>query len=175
MNGQLIKPMDRVFYRELYDRYASIVYNTIYRMVQHSAEAEDLMQETFVTAFQKIHLLKNQDGFEPWVKRIAINKALESLRKRKINFSEYQEELIEDRADTSLIDEAAFEFKVEEVKRAIASLPAGYRTIVQLYLFEDLSQEEIAVLLGISHVTVRTQYHRAKNRILKDIKKGGEK
>lgn len=63
-----------------------------------------------------------------------------------------------------------FECKVEDVKRSIEGLPDGYRTILNLYLFEKMNQEEIAIMLGISHATVRTQYHRAKKKILLSLK-----
>ncbi|MFX5207089.1 sigma-70 family RNA polymerase sigma factor, partial [Acinetobacter baumannii] len=75
--------------------------------------------------------------------------------------------------DDEAIDEAGFELKVEAVKKAINALPEGYRTVVNLYLFEQLPQEEIGVLLGISHNTVRTQYHRAKAKIWKTLKEEG--
>jgi len=167
--------MNSVKYRELYDQHAKAVYSTIYRMVQHAAEAEDLMQETFLIAFQKLPVLKEEASFRPWIKRIAINKTLESLRKNKIRFCDFPDDQMEAPDDSDTIDENLFEFQVEEIKGAIAALPIGYRTIVQLYLFEELSQQEIAVLLGLAPVTVRTQYHRARTRILKTIQKGGKK
>ena len=157
----------------VYKKYAKTVYSSIFRIIQHSAEAEDLVQETFITAFQGLDKLKEYNGFGAWLKKIAINKALDSLRKRKILTTSWEDEKIMELQDETSLDEEAFEFKVSEIKQAIASLPAGYRTIVQLYLFEELSQEEIGNLLGISHVTVRTQYHRARQRILQTIKNGG--
>lgn len=71
------------------------------------------------------------------------------------------------------IDEKAFVMRVEEVRKAIDALPEGYRTVVQLYLFENIPQEEIGQLLGLAHNTVRIQYHRAKQKILQNLKQGG--
>lgn len=172
---ELCKAGNPTAYKVLYDKYAKSIYNTLFRIVQHSAEAEDLLQETFISAFQGLDRLQDVKGFGPWIKRIAINKALDGLRKRRILVMKWDEDTMQDLEEDSIDDEDTFEFKVAEVKDAIAALPDGYRTIVQLYLFDELAQEEIAELLGISHVTVRTQYHRARNRILKTIKNRGNK
>jgi RNA polymerase sigma factor (sigma-70 family) len=75
--------------------------------------------------------------------------------------------------DDEPVDEKAFVFKVEEVKKAIAALPEGYRTIVQLYLVENIPQAEIGNMLGLTHNTVRIQYHRAKQKIMRTLKEGG--
>ena len=73
-------------------------------------------------------------------------------------------------AEYDVDENEIFECRVEDVKRSIEALPDGYRTILNLYLFEKMNQEEIAALLGISHATVRTQYHRAKKKILSQLK-----
>ena len=71
------------------------------------------------------------------------------------------------------IDEEGMKFKVEEIKKAVKELPNGYRTVLSLHLFEGYDQEEIAEILQISHATVRTQYMRAKQKLLLLIKQGG--
>lgn len=70
-------------------------------------------------------------------------------------------------------DENAQQLRVEEVKKAVKNLPNGYRTVLSLHLFEGYDQEEIAEILQISHATVRTQYMRAKQKLLSLIKQGG--
>ena len=70
-------------------------------------------------------------------------------------------------------DEEELKFKVEEIKKAVKELPNGYRTVLTLHLFEGYDQEEIADILQISHATVRTQYMRAKQKLLFIIKQGG--
>jgi RNA polymerase sigma factor (sigma-70 family) len=163
---------DSSAYTELYNRYAKEVYNTIYRLVNHTGEAEDLLQETFVSAFQAIQRFEHTGGFRAWIKRIAINKSISWLRKKKIRFVEL--ETSGARApDEDGIDENAFAFRVEEVKKAIEELPEGYRTIVQLHVFENITHTEIAGMLGLENNNVRIQYHRAKQRILKTLSKGG--
>jgi RNA polymerase sigma-70 factor (ECF subfamily) len=63
--------------------------------------------------------------------------------------------------------------KVEEIKKAVRLLPNGYRTVLSLYLFEGYDQEEIAEILKVTHATVRTQYMRAKQKLLGILKEGG--
>lgn len=162
---------DSSAFTALYHRHAKELYNSIYRIVGHTAEAEDLLQDSFVVAFQQIQQFEYRSHFGAWIKRIAINKAISVLRKKKVRFTETT--LSHDPAAEEPIDEADFALKVADVQKAIAQLPEGYRTIVQLYLIEGIPQEEISTLLGISYSTVRTQYHRAKASIWKTLKQGG--
>ncbi|WP_199119323.1 RNA polymerase sigma factor [Pedobacter sp. ASV28] len=157
-------------YTGLYQKYAKRIYNSICRIVSHTAEAEDILQETFLTVFKEIERLSNVINFEAWVKRIAINRSISHLRKKKILFSDLDSSTIEAEEEYDLQENEIFENKVEDVRRCIEHLPHGYKTIVSLYLFEHIPQEEIATMLGISHNTVRTQYHRAKKKILLSLK-----
>jgi len=157
-------------YTGLYNRYARGAYNSISRIVSHTAEAEDILQDTFCLIFGDLKKLQEVVSFEAWVKRIAINRSISHLRKKKITFTDLGSTEIADEAPLSAGENEIFDCKVEDVRKSIEELPPGYRTIVNLYLFEKMSQEEIAGVLGISHSTVRTQYHRAKNKILLALK-----
>lgn len=157
-------------FSRLYQKYAKRIYNSIHRIVSHTAEAEDILQETFVTVFNEVGRLSNVINFEAWVKRIAINRSISHLRKKKIQFSDSDFTEIEAEKEYDIQENEIFESKVEDVRKSIEHLPPGYKTIVCLYLFEHIPQEEIASMLGISHNTVRTQYHRAKKKILLSLK-----
>ncbi len=157
-------------FTELYNKYARPVYNSICRIISHTAEAEDILQESFYHAFADIHRLQNATSFGAWVNRIALNRSITHLRKRKIVFFNTAEFDVADEAGYDEDDDLLFDCKVEDVKNAIEQLPPGYKTIMSLYLFEDISQEEIGKMLGISHSTVRTQYHRAKKKVIQSVK-----
>lgn len=159
-------------YTALYNQHAGPVYNTILRLVAHTGEAEDLLQETFVAAFRSIAELKNAAGFAGWVKRIAINKSIDTIRKRKMRFVEFEPGLISEEED-DITDELEFEYTIDAINEAIASLPEIYRTVFTLYAMENIPQAEIARMLGVEHTTVRTQYHRARWKILNKLKVGG--
>ena len=168
---ELCKRGDPVAYTFLYNQYSKEVYNTILRVVDHTAEAEDILQESFIAAFERIDKLQNEGGFKAWVKRIAINKSIDRLRKRKIRFVELEPEWISKEDDK--IDEKAFEFTLEAVTGAIQTLTQGARTIFCLFVIENIPHAEIAHMLGMEHAAVRTQYHRAKNKILSVLTEGG--
>jgi len=159
-------------YTGLYNEHAAAVYSTILRIIAHTGEAEDILQESFVAAFQGIAGFKETSGFRAWVKRIAINKSIDQVRKRKIRFVELEPEwAIGEEEDR--VDDAGFELTMEAVTNAIDGLPEGYRTIFSLYAIENIPQAEIAKMLGLENTTVRTQYHRAKHKILNVLKEGG--
>jgi RNA polymerase sigma factor (sigma-70 family) len=157
-------------YAVLYNKYAKRIYNAVFRVIGNSAESEDIVQEAFCTAFEQLGKLKNQNNFEGWVKRIAINQAITTIRKRKMIFAD--DNLLENIAepDVDLDEEFLFQCQVDDVKSAIQALPDGYRTIVSLHLFENIGQEEIGNMLGINHATVRSQYHRARKKIFTALK-----
>lgn len=157
-------------YTGLYNQYAKYVYNAICRYVEHTAEAEDILQETFVDAYRNINSLNNPDHFGGWVKRIAINKAINWLQRRRLILIEFEPEkaTIAD----EFVDEDDFEYTMSKVSEAIEALPLTYKTVFQLYAIENIPQQEIAQLLGMTHTGVRTQYFRAKNRLLETLKEG---
>ncbi|WP_293312473.1 RNA polymerase sigma factor [Pedobacter sp. UBA5917] len=157
-------------YTGLYNRYARKVYNSISRMISHTGEAEDILQDTFCTVFSDVSKLKGVLSIEAWVRRMAINRSISHLRKRKIVFSDLGEMDVEDEVGSNGDDMDIFDCRVEDVKKSIEELSSGYKTILNLYVFEKMTHEEIAVMLGVSASTVRTQYHRAKKRVLLSLK-----
>ncbi len=167
----MCKRGDTTAYTELYNQHAKTVYNSILRLIEHTGEAEDILQESFVAAFHGIDNYKDSGGFGAWVRRIAINKSIDLIRKRKLRFVELEPGMIS--KEEEKIDEAAFEFTMEAVNEAIAALPKGYRTIFHLFALENIPHAEIAQMLGLENTTVRTRYHRAKDKILNTLKVGG--
>jgi RNA polymerase sigma factor (sigma-70 family) len=155
---------DPTAYTDLYREHAGAIYNTIVRLVKHTAEAEDILQESFVAAFQQIARVKAASGFRAWVKRIAINKSIDCIRKRKINFVELEPEMLPTAEEIK--DEEAFDYTMEAIASAIELLPDHYRAVFTLYVVEDMLQADIAQLLGLEHATVRIQYFRAKQKLL---------
>lgn len=154
----------------LYTKYAQTVYNSVCRLTNDSTIAEDIVQDAFCTAFEQLDKLRDRENFEGWVKRIALNKAVSFLRKNRLIFLE---DMMTERAandEHGSDDEMVFQCRVEDVKEAISRLPDGYRTIISLHLIEDIPQDEIAKMLGLSHSTVRSQYHRAKKKIFMALK-----
>lgn len=161
------KQGDRQSQFKLYNLYAKAMYNTALRIVQDEAEAADVLQEAFVDAFTRLDSFRQESTFGLWMKQIVVNKSISALRKRKLAFLALEEgEQIADVPD----DEDSYEWKVESIKAAIAQLPEGYRLVLTLYLLEGYDHEEIAHILRISEATSRSQFLRAKRKLLATLK-----
>ena len=149
------------------------MYNTSLRIVNNSGDAEDVLQESFTDAFGSINSFQYKSTFGAWLKKIVINKSINQLRKRKMDLIDIDKTSVSNAPDEEGPDEKEIQFKVDEIKKAVKLLPNGYRTVLSLYLFEGYDQEEIAEILRVSHATVRTQYMRAKQKLLGLLKQGG--
>jgi RNA polymerase sigma-70 factor (ECF subfamily) len=157
----------------LYRQYAKPMFNTSLRIVNNASDAEDVLQESFVSAFHYLDKFDYSSTFGAWLKRIVINKSINVLRQRRLTLVDIDETSVHEIQDTEILDEDNIRLKIEEIKKAMASLPNGYRTVMSLFLFEGYDYEEIGDILQISGSTVRTQYHRAKQKLLHLLKQGG--
>ncbi|MEI9956886.1 MAG: RNA polymerase sigma factor [Ferruginibacter sp.] len=157
-------------YKELYQRYAKAMFNTCLRIVNNIAEAEDVLQESFTEAFKNLHGFEYRTSFGGWLKQICINRSINQLKKRKVNWVDIDETDYHDRAEETIVDENDIRLKVESIKKSIMQLPDGYRTILTLYLLEGYDHEEIAEILNVAKSTTRTQYMRAKQKLLQLLK-----
>jgi RNA polymerase sigma-70 factor (ECF subfamily) len=161
---------DRAGYAALYARYAQPMFNTSLRIVNNRSDAEDVLQEAFSSAFQHLEDFDYSSTFGAWLKRIVVNRSIDLLRRRKALVVDI--DTLEKYAEPAQeMDEDTSRWQVHQVKRSVASLPTGYRTVITLHLFEGYDYEEIAVMMGISAVTVRTQYHRARKKLVEMIRK----
>ena len=95
------------------------------------------------------------------------------MRKKKIDLIDIEKANTVELPQEEMLDENELSLKVETIKKAMMLLPNGYRTVLSLYLFEGYDHEEIAEILNVAHTTVRTQYMRAKQKLLMLIKNGG--
>ena len=166
------KQGDPVSYEALYRQYAKAMYNTSLRIVNNTADAEDVLQEAFLDAFRSLHDFHYRSTFGAWLKKIVINKSINVLRTRKVNLVDMETTDVHAVAEEETINEDEIQYRVEEVKKMIRKLPDGYRTVLSLYVLEGYDHEEISQILNISHNTVRTQYVRAKQKLLSIIKQG---
>lgn len=161
---------DEPGYELLYQRYSRAMFNTSLRIVNNTADAEDVLQDAFLDAFRSLDHFNYRSTFGAWLKKIVVNKSINLLRKRKAILIDIDTTEVQDETDQETMDEEAIQYQVETVRQAIKKLPDGYRAVLSLYLLEGYDHEEIAQVLGISHNTVRTQYIRAKQKLLHLIK-----
>ncbi len=156
---------------ELYRLYSKAMYNVCVRILNHPAEAEDVLQEAFLDAFQKIGDFRQTSTFGAWLKQIVVNRAINQLRQRRVQWVGVEEAENVGELDTSGLNDADITLEVTQVRRAIETLPDGFRTVLSLYLLEGYDHEEIAGILGISESTSRSQYLRAKKRLAESLKR----
>ncbi|MBO9593238.1 MAG: sigma-70 family RNA polymerase sigma factor [Niabella sp.] len=163
---ELCKKGDNSAYFSIYERYAKPMLNSSMRILNNIADAEDMVQEAFIDAFNNLESFTYKSSFEAWLRRIVINKSISLLRKRKISWTDIDVSGAATPDEPDDINEAQFEFDIQRVKAAIRALPENYRVIFNLFVIDELKQDEIASLLNISHNNVRTIYHRAKKKVL---------
>ena len=157
---------------QVYKLYYKAMYNTSLRIVGETMEAEDVMQESFLSAFEKIDSYSGTVSFGAWLKKIVINRSLDTLSRKKAIFEDIDFHIgIRDDSQEDLIRKEEVDIMVEEVKEAINRLPDGYRIILSLYLLEGYDHDEIAEILKISSSTSRSQLSRAKQKLIAELRK----
>lgn len=157
---------------ELYRLYSKSMFNTAVRIVNHADEAADILQEAFLDAFLRIADFRQETTFGLWIKRIVINKAISHLRKKKIEWISLEDEQLNNvAAEEDEDQDEELQLQAEQIKKAMQLLPDGYRIVLSLYLLEGYDHEEISHILHISENTSRTQFLRAKRKLIDILKK----
>ncbi len=145
------------------------MYNTALRIVNKTADAEDVLQEAFTDAFMQLQSFQQKSTFGAWLKQIVVYKSIYKVKRDRLFIDDIS--TLEDKSDEPANGNTPDpELTVEKIKHAIKQLPDGYRTVLSLYLLEGYDHEEIAEILQVAHVTVRTQYIRAKNKLIEILK-----
>ena len=150
---------------ELYRLYSKAMLNVAFRIVGSVDEAEDVLQDAFVDAFNRIRDFRQETTFGLWLKQIVVHRAINMLRKRKLEMVELGEDQLDNIPDEEEEDDEEIQYKVVQVKEAMKELPEGYRLVLSLYLLEGYDHEEIGQILNISENTSRTQFLRAKRKL----------
>ena len=156
---------------QIYKLYYKAMYNTSLRIVNDTMEAEDIMQEAFLTAFEKIGTYSGTVSFGSWLKKIVQNRSLDYLSKnRKIIYGDIESfHEIEDTSVEELLLAEEPDTRLNKVMEAIKRLPEVYRNIVSLYLLEGYDHEEISEILSIPSSTSRSQFSRARQKLISEI------
>jgi RNA polymerase sigma-70 factor (ECF subfamily) len=152
---------------ELVTRYQTGVFNVCYRMLHERGEAEDMAQETFMRAYDRLNTFDLEREFGPWIRRIAANLCLNFLESRKAVLPLDEER---DRDQTQRPEkQVEVKERSEQVRSALASLPANYRVVVELRHYQELSYEEIANELNIPLSDVKSHLFRARKLLAEQL------
>lgn len=168
-------------FREIVEKYESLVYNACYNVLQNSMDAEDVAQEVFIEVYESINKFRNESKLSTWLYRISINKSLNYYRKHKwksvtgsidnyagSNSKEKGIEIEDRNADNSPF---SIEYKERSLilQKALDSLPENQRIAFTLSKFEDLSYQQIAEIMNLSLSSVESLIHRAKLSLQKKL------
>lgn len=143
---------------ELYKRYSGVLFSICLRYSPSQVEAEDNLQDAFITIFNKAEQFKNKGSFEGWIKRITVNTVLQKYRKQKV-FAIKDETQIEDTANEEVIDAG---LPLDYLLSIIQELPERYRLVFTMYVMDGYSHKEIGKLIGISDGTSKSNLARAR-------------
>lgn len=153
---RLCKKNDAKAQYKLYKLYSKGMYNLALRMTGDQGDAEDVLQDAFITAFREIHKLKNEKAFGGWLRRIVTNQCIDLSRRKKTVFVEF------DKVKEAEAEEVEEDIDPAMIHEMIKRLPNGAREILVLRAIEGYKHAEIGEQLGISESTAKTQFFRAK-------------
>ena len=153
---------------EIYNRYYKAMYNISFRIVKDRFEAEDIMQDSFLSAFTKLNTIKESTTFGSWLKRIVINNSIYHYKKNnRYNDVPLDDVLykIEDDNQGVSSDSALTNLKVKQVLETMRLLKDNYRVCLTLHLIEGFDYDEISDIMKMSYANCRTTISRAKESL----------
>ncbi|MGB8705036.1 MAG: RNA polymerase sigma factor [Gillisia sp.] len=153
---------------EIYNKYYKAMYNTAFRIVNDTAEAEDIMQDAFLKAFAKINTFEERSTFGAWLKKIVVNLSINRHHKNtKYSTVPYEDEFRNELTEDQGIDvrEEIENTEVKKVLNALKTLKENYRVILSLHFIEGFDYDEICEILNITPANCRTTISRAKEQL----------
>ena len=159
---------DRAFQKILYNRYAGKMLAVCFRYADGREEAEDVLQEGFITVFEKLHQFRGEGSFEGWIRKIMVNKSLEHYRKGSRMFTRVH---IEEESNQFISSEDILSnISSKELLEIVQELPPVYKMVFNLFAFEGMKHKEIAEQLGISEGTSKSNLSDARTILKRKVK-----
>jgi RNA polymerase sigma-70 factor, ECF subfamily len=152
---------DRVAFERLYRRHVDRVYTLCVRMAGDRTRAEELTQDVFVRAWEKLHLFRGESSFGTWIHRLAVNVVLNARKSEGRRWSRVEDDDEGDRVDRIAGVPAAPGDRMD-LEAAIAKLPPGARRVFTLHDVEGYKHDEIAEMFGVTTGATKAQLHRAR-------------
>lgn len=159
------KKQDAKAQGELYTQYNRILFAICLRYSPNYAEAEDNLQDAFLTIFKKVEQYNGKGSFEGWIKRITVNTVLQKYRKNR-SFEIVDEGQIEDEEEMEVETD---EIPLDYLLKIVQELPDRYRLVFSMYVMDGYQHKEIAEMLGISDGTSKSNLARARTILQKKI------
>ncbi len=149
----------------LYQKYSGVLFGICLRYSPNYAEAQDNLQDAFLTIFKKVEQYSGKGSFEGWIKRVTVNTVLQKYRKKR-HFDIVNEDQIADEAEVEVEDN---NIPLHGLLQMVQELPDQYRLVFSLYVLDGYSHKEIAERLGISDGTSKSNLARARKILQKKV------
>ena len=174
---EAFRAKDQGAYIELVERYTEKAHNLAVRITRSREDAEEILQDVFITVFNKIDSFKGESAFSSWLYRVTVNTAFMKLRKRKKHASVELDESIPstngwtmDRSDSCDINYMTSRHQLRhELEEAISKLPDEYKLIFVLRDVDGLSNQEVGEVLSLSVPAVKSRLHRSRSMLRKRL------
>jgi len=149
----------------LYKAYAPSMFGICLRYASNRIEAEDILQEGFIRVFGNLATVRSVEKFDAWISRVMVNTAINYYTAQL----KYQNEvsLKNDKEEATIPEDALSKLSYNELLKILQGIPAGYRTVFNLYVIEGYNHREIGEMLGIAENTSKTQLFKAKHTMKK--------
>jgi RNA polymerase sigma-70 factor (ECF subfamily) len=152
----------------LVDKYQKLVYTLALKLLKKPEEAEEMAQDTFIKAFQKLDSYEGKSKFSTWLYSITYNACISELRKRRIEFKSLDDRQISDQDEQKMHDyyrETRKEDQEKYLNLALEKLPEDDQVLVTLYYYENQSMDEISQITGLTVSNIKVKIHRARKRM----------
>jgi RNA polymerase sigma-70 factor (ECF subfamily) len=157
---------------ELVTRYQQSVFNVCYRLLGNYRDAEDMTQNTFIRAYQRLHTFDNQRPFGPWIRKIATNLCINLFQKHHSESVPYEERYHQTPSKNGSTPEEIISQteEAEIIRQAIINLPPKHRVMIELRHYQELSYQEIAETLNIPLSDVKSYLFRGRKMLAERLK-----
>lgn len=152
---------DRKAQRALYDQFSTSIFECCLKYASNIEDAQDILQDSFITIYDKINQFDHKGSFEGWCKRIAINTALQRYRETKVYQLETERNVVEEVPVVEHMEDVG----LDNLLIMIQQLPDRYRMVFSMYSLDGYSHKEIAELMKISEGTSKSNLSRARNSL----------
>ena len=152
----------------LVERYQDMVYSLALKLLKNSGDAEEMAQDTFIKAFQKLDMYEGKSKFSTWLYSITYNACISELRKRRIQFSSLEEQRFSDQDEMkihSYFSENKKEDQEKYLNLALNKLPEDDQVLVTLYYYENQSMDDISAITGLTVSNIKVKIHRARKKM----------
>ncbi len=169
---RMILSGDTAAYRGLVEKHQDLVYTIVHRIISSAEEAEEVAQDVFVKAYNKLSDYKGEAKFSTWLYRIAYNTAVSHTRKKKIEFLAMDEEVIVNHSEEDVQQEVmglSTEEQNKLIKKALAILPRTDSLMITLFYYHGKDIEEISEIVGLTQSNVKVKLFRIRKRLFKEM------